>query len=394
MKILSVNAGSSSLKFQMYEMPEEKILISGVFERIGLSESFYSVKIKGEKVTKKTVLKDHSEAVSILVNELFNYNVINDLSEIKGVGHRVVHGGSKYAKSIIIDDDVIETIEKLSLLAPLHNPANLMGIKAFKKELPNVVSVAVFDTAFHQTMPAESFLYASPYEWYTEHEVRKYGFHGISHEYLTGVMKKLLNKENPTIITCHLGNGGSIAAIKEGKCYDTSMGFSPNAGLVMGTRSGDIDVTIIPYMIKNNNMSLEEVISDLTKKSGYLGVSGVSSDSRDIELGIKDNDERCILAQRLFVKRVIEYIAKYYVLLNGIDGLCFGGGIGENATFTRRDILNGLAILGIKLDEEANNTKGEFKLISAKDSKIPCYVIPTDEEVMIAKDTFSFVNQM
>ena len=391
MKILSINAGSSSLKFQMYEMPEETVLISGVFEKIGMDGSFFTIKVNGEKMKKEAILNDHMDAVKILISELLENKVINELSEIKGVGHRVVHGGDKYASSTIVTEDVIKAIEDLSTLAPLHNPANLMGIRAFNNELPGVVSVAVFDTAFHQTMPMESYLYATPYEWYTEYGVRRYGFHGISHDYLTEVMKKTLNKEKPNLITCHLGNGGSISAIREGLCYDTSLGFSPNAGLIMGTRSGDIDATMIPYVMDKANMSLESVMSDLTKKSGYLGISGISNDSRDIEDGVKAGNERCILAQRMFVKRAIEYIAKYYVMLGGVDGLCFAGGIGENSSSTRKAILEGLSVLGIKLDEEANNVRGEFRLISSTDSKVPCYIIPTDEEVMIARDAYSFI---
>ena len=366
MKILSVNAGSSSLKFQMYEMPEEKVLISGVFERIGLNDSLYTIKINGEKIKKQAELNTHKDAVRILIEELLTNNIINSLDEIKGIGHRVVHGGDKYSSSIIINEDVLNTIEELASLAPLHNPANLMGILAFKEQVPNAVSVAVFDTAFHQTMPKESYLYALPYEWYTHYGVRRYGFHGISHDYLTQTLKEVLKNDKPNLITCHLGNGGSISAIKEGFCYDTSLGFSPNAGLVMGTRCGDIDSAIIPYIMNKADMSLEDVMSDLSKKSGYLGVSGISSDSRDIEEGIKNGNERCILAQKLFVKRAIEYIAKYYVLLGHVDAICFAGGIGENAIGTRKEIINGLECLGIKLDEKANDVRGEFKLITKK----------------------------
>ena len=391
MKILSVNAGSSSLKFQMYEMPEEKVLISGVFERIGLDNSMYTIKINGEKLKKEAELSNHKDAVRILIKELLENKVIKSLDEIKGVGHRVVHGGDKYAKSTIITDDVINTIDELSSLAPLHNPANLMGIMAFKEEVPDAVSVAVFDTAFHQTMPKESYLYATPYEWFTKYGVRRYGFHGISHDYLTQSLKKILKNEKPNLITCHLGNGGSITAVKEGLCYDTSLGFSPNAGLVMGTRSGDIDSSIIPYIMNKTDKSLEEVMNDLSKKSGYLGVSGISSDSRDIEDGIKSNNERCILAQHLFVKRAIEYIAKYYVELEHVDAICFAGGIGENSISTRESILKGLKCLGIKIDEKANDVRGEFTLITKKDSSVPCYIIPTDEEVMIARDTYNFI---
>ena len=391
MKILSVNAGSSSLKFQMYEMPEERVLISGVFERIGIDNSFYTIKINGEKIKKETVLNNHKDAVRILIKELLENKVIKTLDELKGIGHRVVHGGDRYAKSTIVTDDVIKTIDELSSLAPLHNPANLMGILAFKEEVPDAVSVAVFDTAFHQTMPKESYIYAVPYEWFTKYGVRRYGFHGISHDYLTRTLKKELKNEKPNLITCHLGNGGSISAIKDGLCYDTSLGFSPNAGLVMGSRSGDIDSSIIPYIMSKADKSLEEVMSDLSKKSGLLGISGVSSDSRDVEDGISNNNERCVLAQNLYIKRAIEYIAKYYVELGHVDALCFAGGIGENSISTRKDILDGLKCLGIKIDEKANDVRGKFTLISKNDSSVPCYVIPTDEEVMIARDTYNLI---
>ena len=391
MKILSVNAGSSSLKFQMYEMPEERVLISGVFERIGIDNSFYTIKINGEKIKKETVLNNHKDAVRILIKELLENKVIKTLDELKGIGHRVVHGGDRYAKSTIVTDDVIKTIDELSSLAPLHNPANLMGILAFKEEVPDAVSVAVFDTAFHQTMPKESYIYAVPYEWFTKYGVRRYGFHGISHDYLTRTLKKELKNEKPNLITCHLGNGGSISAIKDGLCYDTSLGFSPNAGLVMGSRSGDIDSSIIPYIMSKADKSLEEVMSDLSKKSGLLGISGVSSDSRDVEDGISNNNERCVLAQNLYIKRAIEYIAKYYVELGHVDALCFAGGIGENSISTRKDILDGLKCLGIKIDEKANDVRGKFTLISKKDSSVPCYVIPTDEQVMIARDTYNLI---
>ena len=390
MKILSVNCGSSSLKFQMYEMPEEKVLISGVIERIGSQNSFYTVKFNGEKIKKETEILEHSKAVEILIEELFNYNVVVNLDEIKAVGHRVVHGGDKYAQSTVITDEVMETIEELIPLAPLHNPANLMGIKAFKENIPNAMSVAVFDTAFPQTMPMESFLYGVPYEWYTDYKVRRYGFHGISHDYVTDTMKKELGKEEVNLITCHLGNGSSIFAIKDSKCYNSSLGFSPNSGLMMGTRCGDVDTFIIPYVMKQSGKSFEEVMDILNKQSGLLGVSGVSSDSRDIEDGIKDGNERCILAQKLFVQRVCEYIVKFWYQLGRVDAICFAGGIGENSIMTRKQIIDNLKQLGVKLDESANDVRGEFRLITSDDSTIPCYIIPTDEEVMIARDTYEF----
>ena len=392
MIILSINAGSSSLKFTGFDMPSEKVLISGAFERIGVGDSFYTVKINGEKIKKEVPLKSHEDAVKILTEELINYNIVKDLSEIKGVGHRVVHGGDKYATSTIVTEDVTNTIRELFHLAPLHNPANLMGIEAFQEYIPKAPNVAVFDTGFPQSMPEESYTYAIPYEWTKKYGARKYGFHGISHEYLTETMKKELGKEDVNLITCHLGNGSSIFAIKDGKCYDTSLGFSTNSGLIMGTRCGDVDTFMIPYIMKESGKSLEEVINILNKESGLLGVSGVSSDSRDIEDGIKEGNERCILAQKLFVNRVVGYIAKLWCELQDVDAICFAGGIGENSIMTRKQIIDKLSPLGITLDEEANDVRGEFRLISKEGSKIPCYIVPTDEEVMIARDTYELID--
>ena len=391
MKVLSINAGSSSLKFQMYEMPEETVLISGTFERIGIDQSFYTIKINGEKIKKEVVLTNHEEAVRLLTEELINHQVVKSLDEIEGIGHRVVHGGDKYAESIIIDNDVLSTIEDLIELAPLHNPANLVGIKAIAKVIPNAISVAVFDTAFHQTMPEDAYLYGTPYSWYHDFKVRKYGFHGTSHKFLANRLQTLLGKQDIKAITCHLGNGASIAAINNGLSIDTSMGFTPNAGLIMGSRSGDIDVTLVPYIMGKTGKDVNAVINDLNKNSGYLGISGVGSDSRDIEDGIKAGNERCILAQKMYIRRIVEYIAKYYVLLGGIDAICFAGGIGENSADTRKGVLDSLAVLGIKIDEQANNVRSVERLITTPDSSIPCYIIPTDEEVMIARDTFAFI---
>ena len=392
MIILSINAGSSSLKFTGFDMPSEKVLISGVFERIGIDGSFYTIKLNGEKIKKEVELKSHEDAVRILTKELINYNIVKDLSEIKGVGHRVVHGGDKYADSVVIDKNVTDTIRELFHLAPLHNPANLMGIEAFQEYIPEATAVAVFDTGFPQSMPEENYLYAVPYEWYEKYGVRRYAFHGISHQYITEYMQKFLGKENVNLITCHLGNGSTIYSIKDGKCFDTSLSFSTNSGLVMGTRSGDIDPFIVPYVMKESGMSMEEVLNTLNKKSGLLGVSGVSSDSRDIEDGIKEGNERCILAQKLFVNRIVGYIAKLWCPLKNVDAICFAGGIGENSIMTRKQIIEGLSSLGVELDEEANNVRGEFKLITKEGSKIPCYIVPTDEEVMIARDTYKLID--
>ena len=392
MKILSVNAGSSSLKFQMYEMPEEKVLISGNFERIGINGSFYTIKINGEKIKKEVTLNNHEDAVKILTEELLAYKVVDSLDEIKGVGHRVVHGGALYNKSIVIDEKVLKDIEDLSELAPLHNPAHVLGIKAFQRIIPEAISVAVFDTAFHQTMDEVSYLYPLPYEWYEKYGVRKYGFHGTSHKYLSERLSSILGKRDIKVITCHLGNGASISAVQDGKCIDTSMGFTPNAGVMMGSRSGDIDVTLIDYVMRKTGKTIDEIIVDLNKHSGLIGVSGVSSDNRDINALVKEGNERCILTKKMYYKRIVEYIAKYYCLLNGVDAICFSGGIGENSAVDRAEIMKRLEVLGVKLDEESNNnTHGEETLISSADSKIKCYVIPTDEEVMIARDTFRFI---
>ena len=389
MKILSVNVGSSSLKFQMYEMPEEKVLISGVFERIGIDNSFYTIKLNGEKIRKEVELANHSVAVGFLTKELLENNIVESLDEIKGVGHRIVQGADKFDKTVVIDERVLETISDLSPLAPLHNPAAVVGIKAFREFMPNATHTSVFDTAFHQTMPEEAYLYALPYEWYTDYAVRRYGAHGTSHKFVSMRAAEILGNKDSKIVVCHLGNGGSVSAVLNGKCIDTSMGFTPNAGVVMGSRCGDIDASILPYIMKVTGMNPDEVDTAINKKSGLLGISGVSSDSRDVEMGAEEGNKRCILAQNLYARRVIEYIAKYYCILGGIDMICFTAGIGENSCATRKNIIDGLKVYGIKLDEEANKTRGEEIKISTSDSTIPCYVIPTNEELMIARDTYN-----
>lgn len=390
MKILSVNCGSSSLKFQMYEMPDKKVLISGRFERIGVGNSFYSININGNKKVKDVALNNHSEAVKILVQELLDNNIVASLNEIKGVGHRVVQGADIFDKTVIIDDTVINKIDELSSLAPLHNPAAIIGINAFKEFVPNAVSTAVFDTAFHQTMNKETFMYALPMEWYKKYGVRKYGAHGTSHKYITQVMNEYYGK-NKKLIICHVGNGASITAVKDGKCVDTSMGFTPNAGLIMGSRCGDIDASIIPYMMDKANLNTKDIDRIINKESGLLGISGVSSDFRDIISGIKKNDDSCLLAYNMYINKIVDYIAKYYVMLNGADAICFTAGVLENTPKARLDIMNKLACLGVIPDEDANNVVGEFKLVSDNSSKVDCFVVPTDEELMIALDTYDLV---
>ena len=391
MKILSVNAGSSSLKFQLYDMPEEKVLISGLMERIGVGNSFYTIKVDGQKIKKEVELNNHEQAFEVLVKELEENNVVKSLDEIKGIGHRVVQGGDYFDKTVVIDHEVLSKIEELSSLAPLHNPAAATGIKAAIEVFPNAVQTAVFDTAFHQTMPKENYLYALPYEWYENYKVRRYGAHGTSHKFVSERMNEILGRTNTKLITCHIGNGASVSAVVNGKCLNTSMGLTPNAGLIMGTRCGDIDASIIPYVMEKTNMTPKEMDNAINKQSGLLALSRKSSDSRDIEEGIAQGDENCILAQKMYVRRIVDYIAKYYVEMEGCDAIVFTAGIGEKAIDTRRDIINELGVLGVTLDEEANNVKSEERLISAKDSKIECWIIPTDEELMIARDTLALI---
>lgn len=391
MKILSVNAGSSSLKFQLYEMPEEKVLMSGLMERIGVGNSFYTIKVNGEKIKKEVELNNHEEAFKVLVKELKANNVVDSLDEIKGIGHRVVQGGDYFDKTVVINDEVLSKIEELSPLAPLHNPAAITGIKAAMEVFKGAVQTAVFDTAFHQTMPKENYLYALPMSWYEELKVRRYGAHGTSHKFVSERMNEILGRSDTKLITCHIGNGASISAVVNGKCINTSMGLTPNAGLIMGTRCGDIDASIIPYVMEKTGMSAKDIDNAINKESGLLSISRKSSDSRDIEDGIAAGDENCILAQRMYVRRIVDYIAKYYVEMNGCDAIVFTAGIGEKAIDTRRDVLNELGALGITLDEKANNVRSEERLISTKDSKIQCWIVPTDEELMIARDTLALI---
>lgn len=393
MIILSVNAGSSSLKFTGFEMPSEDVLISGVFERIGIDNSFYTIKVNGEKIKKEVELPNHKVAFEILIKELMDNKIVESLDEIKGVGHRIVQGGAYFDKTVIADEDAVSKIDELASLAPLHNHAAIVGINAAKEVMPNAVQTVVFDTAFHQTMAPCEYMYAVPYAWYKEYGIRKYGAHGTSHKYVSQRMNEILGRNDTKLITCHIGNGASISAVKEGKCVDTSMGLTPNAGLIMGSRCGDMDATVVTYAMEKTGMTPKEMDTVLNKQSGLLGISGVSSDSRDIEDGIKNGNERCILAQEMYVKRIVEYIAKYYVLLGGCDAIVFTAGVGENSISTRKEILDKLAVLGIKVDEEANNVRGEERKITTDDSAVPAYIIPTNEELMIAKDTYSLVLQ-
>ena len=392
MKLLSVNAGSSSLKFTLIELPEEKVVISGTFEKIGIDGSFYTIKYKGEKDKKEAKLKSHTDAVKILLDELINYKVIKSYNEIDGVGHRLVHGGDKYTESVLINDDVLETVEKLVPLAPLHNPANLVGVRSFMEVLPDTPMVAVFDTAFHQTMKEDEFLYAVPYEWYERYGVRRYGFHGTSHRFIAMKMKEILGSDKK-IISCHIGNGASLCAIKDGKSIATSMGFTPTPGVVMGTRCGDIDVGLLPYVLSQTKKKFDEVMNDLQKNSGMLGLTGVSSDMRDIEEAYNAKDEKCVDAMNIYVNRIVDYISMYNTKLEGADAIVFTAGVGENSDLVRKMVVDKLAFMGVKLDLEKNGERGISGEISTPDSTIKVFVVPTDEELMIAKDTFDLINK-
>lgn len=393
MKIISINAGSSSLKFSLFNMDNESVIASGLFERIGIEGSNYTIKFNGEKVTQEIELASHVDAVNILLDKLTDLNIISSLDEIHGVGHRIVQGKDIFTESVLVNDEVMEKLDAIKGFAPLHNPANMLGIEAFRKVLPNVPMVAVFDTAFHQTMDKSTYLYPVPYSWYEDYGVRKYGAHGTSHRYIAETVKGLLGKDEFRLISCHVGNGGSITAVKDGKCVDTSMGFTPLAGIMMGTRSGDIDPSIIPFVMEQEGKNASEVIDDLNKRSGLFGMSEYSSDMRDILGRCDQQDEKAIVARDKYVRRIVDYIAQYYVLLGGTDVIVFTAGVGENSIPIRRQVCEELACLGIKIDLDKNNVCGEIVKISTDDSSIDVYVIPTDEELMIARDTLHLINR-
>lgn len=397
-KYLVVNCGSSSLKFSLYEMPSELIIAKGYIEKIGLDDSFWTINYNGEKITGAKKISNHKEATEIMINELINNHIIRNMNEIKGVGHRVLHGGEIYNDSVLIDDKVLNDIIDMTNLGPLHHPGEIDGIKAMQQCLPNTKQIAVFDTAFHQTMPEESYIYAVPYEWYSKYKVRKYGFHGTSHKYITNEMKKILKKDNVNLIICHVGSGASITCIKNSKSYDTSMGLTPLDGLVMGTRSGRIDPSIIKFMADEANMSLNEIMNELNKNSGLKGICG-KNDFRDVMDLIKQGNKQAKLAYDIFMDSIIKHIAEYYFELNGtVDAIVFTAGILENNTAIRENIINKLSNpMGIHVNKIANNNIGyghELKegIITTDNSKIPVYVIPTDEEVMIVRDTYKIIN--
>ncbi len=387
-KIIAINAGSSSLKFQLFEMPSETVLTKGLVERIGIADSVFTISVNGEKNTEVTDIPDHAVAVKMLLNKLTEFGIIKDLNEIDGIGHRVVHGGEKFSDSVLLTDETIKEIEDISELAPLHNPANIVGIKAFKEVLPNVPAVAVFDTAFHQTMPEQSYLYSLPYEYYEKFGIRKYGFHGTSHKYVTERAAELLGRplKDLRLISCHLGNGASIAAVEGGKSIDTSMGFTPLAGVAMGTRSGNIDPALIPYIMEKTGQTADEVLNTLNKKSGLLGISGFSSDLRDIVEATTEGNERAETALEVFASRIHKYIGSYAARMSGVDAIIFTAGIGENSVEVRERVLRGLEFMGVYWDPALNNVRGEEAFISYPHSPVKVMIIPTDEEVMIARD--------
>lgn len=395
-KIMAVNAGSSSLKFQLLDMPSEQVICSGIVERIGQPEGIFTIKHNGQKKTENLPIPDHKVAVSLLLDALIKEHIVEKLDEIDGVGHRIVHGGEYFDSSAVVNDDVVAKVEELCELAPLHNPAHLIGYRAFKEALPGVGHVFVFDTAFHQTLDRERYLYPLPYEYYTDYKIRKYGAHGTSHKYVSEQVIQLLgNPKHSRIIVCHLGNGASLSAVLDGKCIDTSMGFTPLAGVMMGSRCGTIDPSIMPYLCKKLNKTPDEVLDIYNKKSGMLGISGISSDSRDVENALfNEGNERALLTGLLYSRIVSKYIGQYFVELGGLDAIAFTAGVGENAAYLRRLIIDDCSrALGVFLNEDANAIRSdENRLISHQYSKIDVYVIPTNEEVEIARDTMKLLN--
>jgi len=387
-KVIAINAGSSSLKFQLFEMEDESVIASGVIERIGLEDSIFTINFNNKKEKVNKHISNHKQAVDMLLSTLIEMNVVDSLDEIKGVGHRVVHGGEYFNNSIEIDDYVANKIAELSNLAPLHNPANLVGYEAFKDAMPSARAVAVFDTAFHQTMAPKAYIYPIPYEYYNDLKIRKYGAHGTSHFYVSRRLLDLLgNPKESKLIVCHLGAGGSLAAIKNGKSINTSMGFTPLAGIMMGTRCGDLDPSIISYLVDKTGYNINKIIDILNTKSGLLGVSGISSDFRDIEKAANDGNERAKLAMDIYYRRITDFIGRYFIQLGGIDAIAFTAGIGENSYSARTAIVNLIKdALDIELDEKVNRNVSHEALISTPDSKVKLYVIPTNEELVIARD--------
>ena len=395
MNVLVINCGSSSLKYQLINSDTEDVLAKGLCERIGIDGRLVYQKAGCDKEITEAAMPTHKEAIQMVLDALVNdkTGAIKSLSEVNAVGHRIVHGGEKFASSVVITDEVLEAVAQCNDLAPLHNPANLIGINACKELMPGVPMVAVFDTAFHQTMPEKAYLYGLPYEYYENYKVRRYGFHGTSHSFVSKETARFLGMdlENSKIIVCHLGNGASISAVKDGKCVDTSMGLTPLEGLVMGTRSGDIDPAIMEYIAKKENLDIAGVINVLNKKSGLEGISGLSSDFRDLTAGAKEGNKRAIAAIEVFCYRVAKYVGSYVAAMNGVDAIAFTAGIGENVGLVREKICSYLGYLGITLDAEANAKSGDNCVISAADSKVKVAVIPTNEELAICRETVALV---
>ena len=395
MNVFVVNCGSSSLKYQLINSDTEEVIAKGLCERIGIDGRLTHKPTGKEPVVKEVVMPDHKSAVSYVLEKLTDAKagVIKDLSEIDAVGHRIVHGGEKFAQSVVITDDVMKAIEECNDLAPLHNPANLIGISACKALMPEVPMVAVFDTAFHQTMPKKAYLYGLPYEYYEEYKIRKYGFHGTSHSFVSKRLLQIIGKENgdSKVIICHLGNGSSITAVQNGKSVDTSMGFTPLDGLIMGTRSGSLDPAVVQYIAGKKGYSVDEVLNVLNKKSGVEGISGVSSDFRDLDAASMEGNERATVALDMFAYRAAQYIGSYVAAMNGVDAIAFTAGIGENNFKVRKAICDYLGYLGVTIDEQANAVRGEEIRLSTEDSRVAVYVIPTNEELAIARETVALV---
>ena len=395
MNVFVVNCGSSSLKYQLINSDTEEVIAKGLCERIGIDGRLTHKPTGKEQVVKEVAMPDHKSAVSYVLEELTDpkAGVIKDLSEIDAVGHRIVHGGEKFAQSVVITDDVMKAIEECNDLAPLHNPANLIGISACKALMPEVPMVAVFDTAFHQTMPKKAYLYGLPYEYYEDYKIRKYGFHGTSHSFVSKRLLQIIGKENADskVIICHLGNGSSITAVQNGKSVDTSMGFTPLDGLIMGTRSGSIDPAVVQYIAGKKDYTIDEVLNVLNKQSGVEGISGVSSDFRDLDAASMEGNERATVALDMFAYRAAQYIGSYVAAMNGVDAIAFTAGIGENNFKVRKAICDYVGYLGITIDEQANAVRGEEIRLSTEDSKVAVYVIPTNEELAIARETVALV---
>lgn len=388
-KILAINSGSSSLKFKLFEMPEEKLIVKGQVDRIGFTDAVFEESFNDQDTKQTLNVPDHNMAVKLVIDSLVDNKIVADLTEIKGVGHRISNGGEKYEQSVVVNEDVENTIDKLSALSPLHNPVNLLGIKAFDKILPDTPQVAVFDTAFNATIPPENAIYALPYEYYKKYVVKRFGFHGPSHLYIKEKVQDLFPNADGKIISCHLGNGASISAIKDGKTIDNSMGFTPLAGLIMGTRSGDLDPQILPFLQENEDLDPEQVKDILNKKSGLLGISGVSSDVRDVEKAADEGNERAALAIKAYVHRIQTYIGSYIAELDGVDTIVFTAGVGEHDARIRKAVMDNFHYIGAEVDD-ARNKSNEI-VINSDNSKVNIAVIPTDEEIVIARDVFKLV---